>query len=292
MGGTLQGGGRDDVSTRLRYMDKEGIDVAVFFPTASLRLNKVIELDYAVSYCRAFNNYMADICKQSPRVKGVALLPFQDVEEAVKEADRAVEELGLTAIAVATGGMREHLGSRTYWPIYDKIRRLNVPLCVHCRHEPPGNDERFDSFIFLHTVGRPLETFVQFAGLIYGGVPETFPDLRIGFFECGVGWVPYWIERMDEEWEARGKVESPLCKKKPSEYIKHGNWYFATEAEESLLPVFIDQFGADKVFVGSDYGHWDRHLDAFSIIQRRQDLSPQSKEKILGENAQRLYGWL
>ncbi len=67
------------------------------------------------------------------------------------------------------------------------------------------------------------------------GIPEKFPKLRIAFLECGAGWVPYWMERMDEEWEKRGDVEAPLCKHKPSEYIAHGNWFFATEPEEGML---------------------------------------------------------
>jgi predicted TIM-barrel fold metal-dependent hydrolase len=100
--------------------------------------------------------------------------------------------------------MKEHLGSQTFWPLYEELERLNVPLCVHNRREGPAGEIRFDSFIFMHTIGRPVETFIQFAGLMYGGVAERFPRLRIAFLECGVGWVPYWMERMDEEWEKRG----------------------------------------------------------------------------------------
>jgi len=100
--------------------------------------------------------------------------------------------------------MKEHLGSETYWPIYEELQRLDVPFCVHNRREGPRGENRFDSFLFMHTIGRPFETIIQFAGLIYGGVPEAFPRLRIGFMETGVGWIPYWMERMDEEWEKGG----------------------------------------------------------------------------------------
>ena len=62
---------------------------------------------------------------------------------------------------------------------------------------------------------------------------------------------------MDEEWEKRGKVEAPLCKQKPSEYIKHGNWFFATEPEEETLPYVIERIGDDKILFASDYPHWD-----------------------------------
>ena len=220
------------------------------------------------------------------------MVPLQDPAAAVEEANRAVTKLGLCSIAVATQGMKEHLGSKTFWPLYEEMQRLNVPLCVHNRREGPAGEKRFDSFIFMHTIGRPVETFIQFAGLMYGGIAEKFPKLRVSFLECGVGWVPYWIERMDEEWEKRGKVEAPLCKNKPSEYINQGNWFFAMEPEEKTLPYVIERIGDDKILFASDYPHWDGMFpNVTKTIRRRKDISEQSKTKILGENAKRFYGW-
>jgi predicted TIM-barrel fold metal-dependent hydrolase len=291
MGGRLGGLEDNDIPTRLRDMDQEGIDLSVLFPTTSLSLTKVIEQDYAVAYARAYNDYIAQVCKQNSRLKGIGLLPFQDVGAAVEEVERAITKLGLVGIAVATQGMKEHLGSQSFWPIYEEIQRLNVPFCVHNRREGPAGEIRFDSFIFMHTMGRPVETAVQFVGLLYGGVAEKFPRLRIAFLECGVGWVPYWVERMDEEWEKRGNVEAPLCKRKPSEYVINGNWYFATEPEEGMLPYVIERIGEDKIFFASDYPHWDGIFPhVVSTIRGRKDISEQAKRKILGENAQRFYG--
>jgi predicted TIM-barrel fold metal-dependent hydrolase len=252
----------------------------------------MVERDYAVAYARAYNDFIADVCKQTPRLKGIALVPLQNPAAAVEEANRAVTKLGLSSIAVATQGMKEHLGSQTFWPLYEELQRLNVPFCVHNRREGPAGEIRFDSFIFMHTIGRPVETFIQFAGLIYGGVAERFPRLRIAFLECGVGWVPYWMERMDEEWEKRGKVEAPLCKQKPSEYVKHGNWFFAMEPEEETVPYVIERIGDDKILFASDYPHWDGMFPyVTATIRGRKDISEQAKSKILGENAKRFYGW-
>jgi predicted TIM-barrel fold metal-dependent hydrolase len=188
--------------------------------------------------------------------------------------------------------MREHLGSQTFWPIYEEIQRLNVPFCVHSRREGPAGETRFDSFIYMHTIGRPTETIIQCVGLMYAGIPEKFPKLRIAFLECGAGWVPYWMERMDEEWEKRGDVEAPLCKQKPSEYIIHGNWFFATEPEEEMLPYVIERIGEDRIVFASDYPHWDALFpNVVSTIRGRKDISERAKEKILGKNANALYGW-
>ena len=292
MGGSLGGMEDNDLATRLKDMDTEGIDVSVLFPTSSFAVNSLVEHDYAVAYARAYNDFIADVCKQSPRLKGIALVALQNPAAAVEEAHRAVTKLGLSSIAVATQGMKEHLGSQTFWPLYEELEQLNVPLCVHNRREGPAGEIRFDSFIFMHTIGRPVETFIQFAGLIYGGVAERFPKLRIAFLECGAGWVPYWMERMDEEWEKRGKVEAPLCKKKPSEYVKHGNWFFAMEPEEETVPYVIERIGDDKILFASDYPHWDGIFPhVVSTIRGRTDISAQAKSRILGENAKRFYGW-
>jgi uncharacterized protein len=292
MGGLLGGLEGNDIPQRLRDMDTEGIDVSVLFPTSSFGVSSLVEHDYAVAYARAYNDFIADVCKQSPRLKAVALVPLQNPTAAVEEANRAVTKLGLSSVAVATQGMKEHLGSQTFWPLYQELERLDVPFCVHNRREGPAGEIRFDSFIFMHTIGRPVETFIQFAGLIYGGVAERFPKLRIAFLECGAGWVPYWMERMDEEWEKRGKVEAPLCKQKPSEYVKHGNWFFAMEPEEETVPYVIERIGDDKILFASDYPHWDGMFPyVTATIRGRKDIPEQAKTKILGENAKRFYGW-
>lgn len=292
MGGVLGGIEGNDLPTRLKDMDREGIDVSVLFPTSSFAVSQLIERDYAAAYARAYNDFVAGVCRENPRLRAVALLPFQDVEAAVAEANRAIVDLGLAAVAVATQGMREHLGSETFWPIYAELERLNAPLCVHNRREGPAGERRFDSFLFMHTIGRPVETVIQFAGLLYGGVAERFPGLRVGFLECGVGWVPYWMERMDEEWEKRGKVEAPLCVERPSDYVRSGNWFFATEPEEGMLPYVIERIGAERILFASDYPHWDGMFpNVVSTIRGRTDLTDDAKAKILGENAKRFYGW-
>ncbi|TAJ75294.1 amidohydrolase [bacterium] len=280
-----------DVPTRLRDMDKEGIDMSVLFPTGGFGVTRLPEKDYAAAFSRGYNNWIASVCKESPRLRGIGLVPFQDVPAAVGEVNRAVTKLGLVGIAIGSFGMKEHLGSRTFWPIYDELQRLNVPLLIHNARSGPAGEIRFDTFLFKHTIGRPFETLLDCAALMYGGVPEKFPRLRIAFLECGVGWVPYWMDRMDEEWEKR-QSEAPLLKAKPSEYMTRGNWFYATEPEESTLPYAIERIGDDKIVFASDYPHWDGMFPyVVSTIRERKDISEDSKRKILGENAKKLYGW-
>ena len=280
-----------DVPTRLRDMDTEGIEVSVLFPTTGFAITQSPEKDYAAAYCRGYNDWIASVCKESPRLKGIGLVPFQDVPAAVAEVNRAITKLGLAGIAVASFGMKEHLGTPTFWPIYEELQRLNAPLLVHNSRQGPASEIRFDTFLFAHTISQPFETLIDCAALAYGGVPEKFPKLRIAFLECGCGWVPYWMDRMDEEWEKR-QSEAPLLKAKPSEYMTRGNWFYAAEPEESTLPYVIDRIGDDKILFASDYPHWDGMFPyVVSTIHGRKDISEESKGKFLGENAKKLYGW-
>jgi uncharacterized protein len=293
MGGRLGPLQDIDIPTqrRLQDMDKEGIDISVLFPTTSFHISQVIERDYAAAFARAYNDFIADVCKESPRLRGVGIVAFQDVRTAVEEVNRAITKLGLAGIGLASQGLKEHLGSQTFWPIYEELEHLNVPLLIHNGRMQPAGEIRCDSFTFVHTIGRPIETAIQFVGLMYAGVPERFPKLRIAFLECGVGWIPYWLERMDEEYEKRSP-EVPLLKAKPSEYLKRRNWFFATEPEEAMLPYVTECVGEDVVVFASDYPHWDSLFPyVVSTIQNRKDISEVQKKKILGENAKRLYGW-
>ena len=280
-----------DVPTRLRDMDKEGIDLSVLFPTSGFNVTRIAEKDYAAAYCRGYNNWVASICKESPRLKAVGLVPFQDVPAAVAEANRAIGQLGLAGITVGSFGMKEHLGNPEFWPIYEELQKLNAPLLIHNSRQGPAGEIRFDTFLFKHTIGRPFETLLDCAALMYGGVPEKFPNLRIAFLECGCGWVPYWMNRMDEEWEKR-RSEAPLLKAKPSEYMTRGNWFYAAEPEESTLPYVTERVGENVILFASDYPHWDGGFPYMvSTVKERNDISEPFKQKFLCANAKRLYGW-
>ena len=277
---------------RLRDMDKETIDTSVLFPTSAFHMSRLTEKDYAAAYCRAYNNWIAEHCKESPRLKGVGSRAVSKCPGRGRRKQIARSpNWDLAGIAIASFGMKEHLGKPEFWPIYEELQRLNVPLLVHNSRQGPAGEIRFDTFLFKHTIGRPFETLIDCAALMYGGVPEKFPKLRIAFLECGAGWVPYWMDRMDEEWEKR-QSEAPLLKAKPSEYMTRGNWFFAAEPEESTLAYVLDHVGENVILFASDYPHWDGNFPYMvSTLRERKDISATAKQKILCENALRLYGW-
>jgi hypothetical protein len=131
---------------------------------------------------------------------------------------------------------------------------------------------------------------MQLTSMIFSGVPERFPKLKIGFMEAGCTWMPYWIDRMHEEWEKRARIEAPLCRSDPAEYIRRGNLFFSIESGEGSLAEVIRRYGDDILVFASDFPHWDaEYPDNLRAIRERSDLGDETKRKLLRDNAKRLY---
>ena len=115
----------------------------------------------------------------------------------------------------------------------------------------------FETFAEVHTVAFPVGIFQQFTSILFQGVPERFPKLRLAFLEIGCTWLPYWLDRMNEHWELRGNVETPDLKRPPSEVVRDRPMYFSVEAGETLLPETLKYLGDDHFVYASDIPHWD-----------------------------------
>jgi predicted TIM-barrel fold metal-dependent hydrolase len=291
-GGTL-GKNNDDPRVQLTDMDTEGIDVQVIFPSSAISLSHMRERPLAVERARAYNDWLAEFCSTNPdRLKGVGVVAVQDLQSAIREARRAVEELGFVAVMMPTNVLDQDIGRQEFWPLYEEVQGLGVPLAVHGGiHASERFTARFDTFIAVHTVAFPMECMVSTVGLVFAGVPEQFPTLKIGILEGNCGWLPFLMDRMDEEFEKRGWKEAPLLKRKPSEYLTSGQFSYGFEIEESTLPYVIERIGVDKLLWASDYPHWDGPFPhAVDEFVERTDLTDEQKRIILGENPQRFYG--
>ena len=292
--GKTLGKSNEDPRVQLADMDVDGIDVQVIYPTRGISLSAAREVDLAVDIARAYNDWLAEFCSTNPeRLKGVALVALQDVAAAVKEARRAVEELGFVGVMMPTNVLDQDIGLRQFWPFYEEVERLNVGLAFHGGIRASQRMHgRFGNFIAVHTLAFPLECMVALTGYIYSGAPEQFPKLRIAALEASCGWVPFLMDRMDEEFEIRGKREAPLLKRKPSEVLTGGQFYCAFELEETTLPYVADRIGSDKLLYSSDYPHWDTSWpNSVRAVTKRSDLTDSHKKRFLGENAQRFYGF-
>jgi hypothetical protein len=143
----------------------------------------------------------------------------------VRELERAAGDLGAVGAMMHTEVSRRNVADEEYWPIYAMAQRLNLPIAYHAHGSGSGDTYRWRNFLGVHTWSHLPEQLITAASVAYGGVLERFPDLRVAFLEAGVGWVPFWLEHLDEEWEKR-KFDAPLLTDRPSAYLTNGRcWY-------------------------------------------------------------------
>src|SRR5713226_4037652 len=162
----------------IRFLDTTEIHWTVLYPTSGLAVGRIVAPEWAVLACRAYNKWLYErFLKVSPRLKGMALIPIQDVDAAVEELRRAVEELGMLGGMLPSNGesIQGHLGAKIYWPIYQEAEKLGCPLAVHvgCLHRL-GLDA-FSTYYPAHALGHPFGIRIQAAAMLAHGVFDRFP---------------------------------------------------------------------------------------------------------------------
>src|SRR5437868_5772659 len=168
-----------------------------------------------------------------------------------------MKELGASVAMLPTKlPQRPDWGDPYFDPLYGEAEKLKAGLGFHATMMEGPGVSRFGNFINVHTVTHPQEQMMCLVGVVIGGVLERFQKLRLGFLESGIGWVPYIMDRLDEEVEKRGDKEAPWLTKKPSEYITSGRCFFGVECEEKTIPSAIPFTGDDCLLYASDYPHW------------------------------------
>ncbi|MEA2638686.1 MAG: uncharacterized protein QOF51_80, partial [Chloroflexota bacterium] len=223
--GLARVGKREDPTAEawLRFQDEHGISLSVLYPTAGLALGMVQLPDWATALAQGYNDWLADaFTSQSPRLKRVALLAPQDPAAAAAELRRAVTELGFVGgvLPAATSQKVPLYGSPVYEALWDEAQRLDVPLAIHGGVSNNLGLDRLDSFAEAHCLEHPFGQMLQLTNMLFQGVFDQFPRLRVAFLEAGVGWVPFMIDRLDEDYEKFGIRLAPKLKRRPSEHLR------------------------------------------------------------------------
>jgi len=287
--------GGSDPSARLIDMDSEGIDQAVLFPSVGLYFWALDDPRAAVPIARAYNDWLASYCAADPtRLFGAAMVPVQDPLAAAAELRRARHELGFVAAFVRPNPCRgRSLSDRAYEPVWEAAEESAMTIAVHEGSSvivpTLGSDRPFNPLV-LHAVSHTFEEMLACAQLIAFGVLERHPQLRVVFLESSGGWVPFWLERLDEQAESFGEF-CPELRMAPSEYFARQCW-ISYEIDEHTLPALTPFIGEDRIVWGSDYPHHDATFPGAVDTLRRTmaPLPPETQAKILGVNAAGLYG--
>jgi predicted TIM-barrel fold metal-dependent hydrolase len=288
-----------DPASNLRDMDREGVDVAVLFPTLGLYIiwDDDIEPRISAAICRAYNDWLADYCSHDrARLKGVALIPLHDTRLAVEELRRAKNQLGLSGIFWRPNRLKGRTFNHPdYFPIYEVASELEVPVCVHEGARTvmaQAGSDRYSPF-GRHVACHPLEQMLAALTLAADGVLERFPNLKVAQLESGCGWLPYWLERMDEHWKHYTLGRERTTRELPSTYWKR-QCVISCEAGEELVGCFVEHVGDDYLVMATDYPHADA-AEKFpertvGDLANNSNLSEATRQKILWDNPARLYG--
>jgi uncharacterized protein len=290
------GPGMVDPIPRLKDMDLEGIDVAVIFGTQiALTVNGLMNAELADVLCRAVNDWLLEYCSADPkRLRAVGLIPCQAPELAFKELQR-LAKAGATSVMLPTNVYGRNMGETFFNPIYRAAQETGMTLSVHPQtgHDGiPGvsgvmgaGTPRFDKYPYVHMTAFPFELMIAMMHMIGEGVFDRFPRLKVGYMEGGAGWLPFWMERLDEHVEKLAP-QMPELKRMPSEIVRSEQIVLTCESEESGLGKVMEFSGAATVLYASDYCHWDCHFP-YSVkdIVEQKDLTLAQKERLLGKNA-------
>jgi len=276
----------------LGALDEVGMVGTVLYPTLALNIGQIREPEWAVCVAKSYNNWLYDrYLKASPRLRGIAVLPIQSPVDAVEELRRAVTQFDMVGALMPGAGINRLLGDSGYYPIYEAAQEFDVMISVHTGGLPQLDLRQFDRLIDVRCLQHPVGQMHQMVHLMFSGVFDRFPTLRMAFLESGSAWVLCMLERMQREYEHWGVLLHDL-KREPKEHLKSGRLFFEGELDDELLPYIVQVLGDKTLVFASDFPHFtrpDQISQAIKHFQERPDLSDETKRRILGENARSLY---
>jgi predicted TIM-barrel fold metal-dependent hydrolase len=299
-------GVRDPIA-RIQIMDEQGIAVSVLFPSCSLGLDDVEDVEFRWAYAETYNSWIARFCAHDPiRLRWGAVLPLTGIDRAVAELERCLE-LGASTVMLsplprsgpgtvplsnpARASLCHNLGHEEMDAIYARLVESNVPATVHVVN--PGSNALGMGWMFANRtqwqMGQPFQSQLAMLHVIDGGVPERFPILRMGFFEGDVGWLPHWLGRMTETYDKFALISNQL-RRSPVDIVRD-QLYLSGEPADLGLAHAVDLVGGSRILFGSDWPHMDGAWpDPISILRDRMDLSDTAKRAILFDGPVEYYG--
>jgi len=289
-----------DSESHVAAMDIEGIDVAVIYGTRGRQVQMHDDLDpeVAAALARAHNNWTRDFCAYNPsRLKFAAQISFHSAELAIREARRAVRELGAVAVIGNPNPVNgRHIHDPEFEPLWSAIEELEVPVGFHPTGQASLRDDIARRYLdhpngrVIGVAGRnPMELMLAFASMAAGGVLERHPGLRCAFLEGTCGWLPWWLWRLDEAWEKFGPGSDVQISQLPSQYFFR-QCYVATDSDEKALKQVVEAVGDDNIVVSTDYPHSDGLFPhAISEFVALEGVAEKTKSRILWDNCARLY---
>jgi aminocarboxymuconate-semialdehyde decarboxylase len=268
---------------RLSDLDAMGIDMQLIAPPPP-QCYYTVPLDISVKATQIVNDGIAEFCAKAPdRFKGFGAVPMSDGNEAAIELERCVKTLGFTGVEILTTIAGKELSDPAFAPFWKKAEELGVLVMIH----PNGFTEasRLTRFYFNNVVGNPLETTIALHYLIFDGVLERHPKLKLLAVHGG-GYLGAYSGRIDHAWGARSDTHGTLPNA-PTSYLKR--IYVDTVVfTPNQLAELVRVFGADHVLLGTDYPYDLAEYDPLGHIASVQGFDATTIAGLAGGNAKKL----
>ena len=281
----------------VKDMDTDSIDVSIVYPTVGLGLYKSVEdSELFTELNRAYNDWVGEFCSAHPkRLKGIAMINIDYVPVGVQELERSAKLGFVGAMIPVTPPEGRGYDSAEYESLWAAAQDLQMPLSLHITTQRPGPGQahvlrQFSKSAAICNADQYVRN--SLANMIFSGVFERYPKLKVGSVEQELSWVPHFVDRLNFTYGQRAQAWAPYRFKEdvlPGEYFRRN--VFLGFQEDTLGLRLREFIGVDNIQWGSDYPHHESTFPKSREILEEilTDCTEQEKAKIAGENAARIY---
>jgi predicted TIM-barrel fold metal-dependent hydrolase len=274
------------------FIEPQNVAYAICLPLSGV--GGQLNLELGAVLATAVNDWqVAEWLDVDSRFRASISVAFEDPASAVSEIERRANDKRFVQVQFS-GRPHEPMGRRKYWPIYEACAKHGLHVVSHAfgSYGQPITGAGWPSFYLEEHVGPSQSMEANIVSMVFEGVFEHFPTLKVISAENGFGWMPTLMARMDTAWQLLGS-EVPHLKRPPSEYVREHVYACTQPMEEPHSPrqffELLEQYGemVDHILFASDYPHWDADEPdtAFPV-----SVPPALQQKIYFDNAAKLYG--
>ena len=270
-----------DPRTRMEECDRQDVHVQVL-STVPVMFSYWAKPADALEVSRFLNDHIAGIVERYPdRFIGLGTVPMQDPDRACREVERCMSELGMAGIEIGSHVNDWNLNDPALYPFYETCERTGAALFVH-PWDMMGKD-KMGKYWLPWLVGMPAETSLAICSMIFGGVFDKFPKLRVAFAHGG-GSFPATIGRIEHGFNVRPDLVAVDNDVNPREYLGRF-WLDSLVHDPAMLRYIVDLVGRDKVALGTDYPFPLGELEPGQLIHSMEEYDQDTKARLLGTNA-------
>jgi aminocarboxymuconate-semialdehyde decarboxylase len=273
---------------RVQEMDEKGVDVHVLSTVPGTGFNYHVPANDALEVARFLNDHLYDTIQLYPtRFIGLGTVPLQDTELAIAELRRCMKDLKFIGIQIGSHVSGKNLESPDLEPFWNEVEALNCAVLIHPWYM--GTEPRLAKHWFQWTLGMPHETAVGASSLIFGGVYDRHPNLRVCFAHGG-GSFPILIGRLNHGFDVRPDLCQTCTQLRPESHVRK-MYLDSLVHDPDILQLIVNKFGKDRVVLGTDYpfplGEIDRPGGLIEdVFKSDEDI----RKKLLWQNALEFLG--